>query len=53
MDVVTYLWFAALYDRPLAGLTTLVEPDDPTSAARQTVLRRVAAETLAGEAVLG
>jgi hypothetical protein len=50
MDVVTYLWFAALYDRPLAGLTTLVEPDDPTSAARQAVLQRVAAETLADEA---
>jgi hypothetical protein len=47
MDVVTYLWFAALYHQPLDGLTTLVEPGDPTSAARQAVLQRIASDTLA------
>ena len=42
MDVVTYLWFAALYHQPLDGLTTLVEAGDPTSPARQAVLQRIA-----------
>jgi hypothetical protein len=49
MDVVTYLWLGALYHRPLDGLTTLVDADDPTSAPRQRVLQRIAAETLAAE----
>jgi hypothetical protein len=49
MDVVTYLWFAALYQLPLDGLTTLVDAADPTSAERQQVLQRIAIETLADE----
>ena len=49
MDVVTYLWFAALYHVPVDGLTTLVDADDPTSSPRQRVLQRIAAEALAAE----
>jgi hypothetical protein len=49
MDVVTYLWFAALYHVPVDGLTTLVDGDDPTSSPRQRVLQRIAAEALAAE----
>jgi hypothetical protein len=52
MDVVTYLWFAALYRQPLDGLTTLVEAGDPTSPARQAVLQRIASETMAAEAAV-
>jgi len=49
MDVVTYLWLAALYGVPLDGLTTLVEAGDPTSAPRQRVLQAIAVDALAAE----
>jgi hypothetical protein len=49
VDLVTYLWFAALYHLPVDGLTTLVDAADPTSADRQRALQRIAAETLAAE----
>lgn len=41
VDAVTYAWFAALYEQSPIGLTSLVEPDDADSAARQRVLQEL------------
>ena len=42
MDAVAYAWFAALYGQSPVGLSSLQDPDDPESAARQRVLQQLA-----------
>ena len=44
VDLVTYLWFMALYGLDVEGMTSLVDPADRDSAARQRVLQRLARE---------
>ena len=53
MDVVTYMWFAAIYGIDPAGSLGLVDESDPTARERHAVLARVAWEVLADEAHSG
>ena len=45
MDVVTYLWFAALYGQSPIGSRALIDVSDPNAAAQHAVLQQVAWET--------
>ena len=49
MDLVAYLWLGALYGVDPAGMTCLVDADDPTSADRHSVLQALAWRCLMDE----
>ena len=49
MDLVCYVWLAALYRQSPIGLTSLVDADDADSKARQAVLQELAWETVLDE----
>jgi hypothetical protein len=49
MDAVSYAWFAALYEQSPIGLTSLRDPDDADSAARQQVLQELAWDAVRDE----
>ena len=53
MDLVSYLWLAALYGVNPVGLSHLVDADDPTSADRQKVLQEMAWQCLLDEPLSG
>lgn len=53
MNLATYVWFTVMYRQPPWGLTALMDPRDPTSAAREEFLQEIAwgiatAEPMAG-----
>ncbi|MGD2133337.1 MAG: hypothetical protein PVI23_11130 [Maricaulaceae bacterium] len=52
-NLVTYVWFAAMYRESPVGLTALVNPDDPTSAARERFLQQLAWNAVINEPMSG
>ena len=53
MDLVSYAWFAALYRRSPLGLTSLLQANDPTAAARHRKLQEIAWEAVLDEPMSG
>lgn len=51
--VVTYTWFATMYRKSPVGLKALVDPADPTSAARERVLQQIAWNAVVNEPMSG
>lgn len=49
MNLVTYVWFAAMYHESPVGLTALVDPEDETSAARERLLQQIAWNAVVSE----
>lgn len=47
--VVAYTWFAAMYRQSPVGLTSLVDPEDANSAARERILQQIAWNAVVGE----
>jgi hypothetical protein len=52
-NVVTYVWFAAMYRESPVGLQALVKKDDPTSAAREKLLQQIAWNAVVAEPMSG
>ncbi len=48
-NLVTYVWYAAMYRESPVGLQALVKKDDPNSAAREKVLQQIAWNAVVGE----
>lgn len=48
-NLVTYVWYAAMYRESPVGLTALVDAGDPTSAARETLMQKIAWNAVVGE----
>ena len=48
-NVVTYVWYAAMYRESPVGLQALVDKADPTSAAREKLLQQIAWNAVVGE----
>lgn len=52
-DLVTYCWFAAIYQKSPVGLTALDDPNDPASKERNRVLQQMAWDAVTGEPMSG
>ena len=52
-NVVTYTWFAAMYRETPVGLTSLIDANDPTSAAREVILQQIAWNAVVVEPMSG
>jgi hypothetical protein len=52
-NLVTYVWYTAMYRESPVGLKALVDPADPTSAARERILQQIAWNTVVGEPMSG
>ncbi len=52
-NLVTYVWFTTMYRQPAMGLVALVDPDDPTSLARERLLQRLAWDVVMAEPMSG
>lgn len=48
-NLVTYVWYTAMYRQSPVGLQALVAKDDPTSAAREKILQQIAWNAVIGE----
>jgi hypothetical protein len=48
-NLVTYAWFAVMYRESPVGLTALIDKSDPTSAAREALLQRIAWNAVVAE----
>lgn len=48
-NIVTYVWYAAMYRESPVGLQALVDPNDPTSAAREQLMQKIAWNAVVGE----
>lgn len=48
-NLVTYVWYAAMYRESPVGLTALIDAADPTSAGREELLQRIAWNAVVGE----
>jgi hypothetical protein len=48
-NLVTYVWFAAMYRESPVGLQALVDKNDPNSAAREKLLQQIAWNAVVGE----
>jgi hypothetical protein len=48
-NLVTYVWFTAMYRESPVGLQALVSKDDPNSAAREKILQQIAWNAVVGE----
>jgi hypothetical protein len=53
VNLVTYVWFTVMYRQPASGLTSLVDPADPTSRERERLLQQIAWEVAAAEPMTG
>ncbi len=53
VNLVTYVWFSAIYRRSPVGLTALIEADDATSAEREELLQRIAWNAVIAEPMSG
>ncbi len=51
--LVTYVWFAAMYRESPLGLLALVDPSDPSSAAREELMQRIAWNAVIAEPMSG
>jgi hypothetical protein len=52
-NLVTYVWFAAMYRENPLGLQALVDANDPASAKRERVLQQIAWNAVVGEPMSG
>ncbi len=52
-NLVTYVWFTAMYHRSPVGLTALIDADDATSAEREELLQRIAWNAVVAEPMSG
>lgn len=52
-NLVTYVWFGAMYRQSPVGLTALMDEDDADSAERETLLQAIAWDTLRNEQMSG
>ena len=52
-NLVTYVWFGAMYRQSPVGLSALVDPADATSAARERLLQEIAWRTVIDEPMSG
>jgi hypothetical protein len=52
-NVVTYAWFAAMYRESPVGLKSLIDANDPTSAARERMLQQIAWNAVIAEPMSG
>lgn len=52
-NLVSYVWFASMYRQSPVGMTALVDPSDPTSAARERLLQGIAWNAVVSEAMSG
>jgi hypothetical protein len=48
-NLVTYVWYAAMYRESPIGLKALVKADDPNSAKREKILQQIAWNAVVGE----
>ena len=53
VNLVTYVWFAAMYRQSPVGLQALVDAGDATSAARELLLQQIAWNAVVGEPMSG
>ena len=53
MDLVSYAWFAALYNRNPKAMTSLVNAEDPNAPAQHEVLQRLAWDCVVEEPMSG
>src|SRR5690606_12216088 len=53
INLVTYVWFAAMYRENPVGLQALIDPQDPTSAERELILQKLAWNAVIGEPMSG
>ncbi len=53
VNLATYVWFVVMYRQPADGLTALVDAADPTSAARERLLERIAWDVAFSEPMAG
>lgn len=52
-NLVSYVWFATMYRQSPVGMRALVDPNDPTSAARELVLQQIAWNAAIAEPMSG
>jgi len=53
VNLVTYVWFAAMYSENPLGLTALIDSQDPTSAEREQLLQQIAWDAVLAEPMSG
>ena len=53
VNLVTYVWFAAMYRESPLGLTALIDSQDPTSAEREQLLQQIAWDAVLAEPMSG
>jgi hypothetical protein len=53
INLVSYVWFATMYRRSPVGLQALVDPADPTSAARELLMQQIAWNAVLDEPMSG
>jgi hypothetical protein len=53
VNLVSYVWFAAMYRQTPVGLKALVDPADPTSADRELLLQQIAWNAVVAEPMSG
>ncbi|MEX1033440.1 MAG: hypothetical protein WDZ30_08770 [Cellvibrionaceae bacterium] len=53
VNLVTYAWYATMYRESPIGLTALIDPEDPTSAARERLLQKLAWNAVVAEPMSG
>jgi hypothetical protein len=53
VNLVTYVWFAAMYRQSPIGLNALVDQADPSSAARERMLQQIAWNAVVSEPMSG
>ncbi|GAB1270022.1 hypothetical protein NBRC116493_32760 [Aurantivibrio infirmus] len=53
VNLVTYVWFAAMYRESPVGIQALVDADDPNSAARELLLQKIAWNAVVAEPMSG
>ena len=53
VNLVSYVWFTVMYRQPAAGLTALIDPNDPTSPERERLLQQIAWDVSAAEPMSG
>ena len=52
-NLVTYVWFSGMYRQSPVGMKALIDPNDPTSAARELLLQQVAWNAAIAEPMSG
>ncbi len=53
INLVSYVWFATMYRESPVGLTSLIDPKDPTSAEREALMQKIAWEAVLAEPMSG